>query len=118
MVIANYTVKHMTKDQLYLALELAKNEGWNPGIHDAECFYEVDSKGFFIGFLGEKPIATGSAVIYDDHYAFCGLYIVRPEYRGQGFGLELTKERLNYVGDRITGIDGVIENIEKYKKTF
>ena len=42
--------------------------------------------------------------------------MVKPEYRGQGYGLKLTKHRLNYVGSRITGIDGVLENVEIYKR--
>ena len=66
--------------------------------------------------LNGEIIATGSAVIYDDAYAFCGLYIVAPEHRGKGFGLELTKARLAYCGDRNVGIDGVLENVRIYER--
>ena len=36
------------------------------------------------------------SVAYDDNFAFCGLYIVAPGYRCKGYGLELTRHRLNY----------------------
>ena len=74
------------------------------------------SNGFFVGEIGGQAISVGSAVVYDDQFAFCGLYIVHPEYRGQGYGIALTKERLRYVGQRNAGIDGVVENIPIYER--
>ncbi len=111
-----YMIRRMTQDELNIPIEWATKEGWNPGVNDVDCFYFADPNGFFVGLLDNQPIATGAAVIYDDHYAFCGLYIVKPEYRGLGYGLQLTHERLNYVGNRITGLDGVLNKVSKYEK--
>ncbi len=45
------------------AIQLAAKEGWNPGLHDAECFYRTDPDGFFIGLLDEnQPVGCISAV--------------------------------------------------------
>ncbi len=79
-------------------------------------FYQGDPNGFFIGELDGAAVAVGSAVIYDDQYAFCGLYIVSPEHRGKGYGLALTEARLAYCGDRNIGIDGVLENVDIYAR--
>lgn len=106
----------MTQAELPIAIEWARKEGWNPGLEDNKCFYATDPQGFFLGLLDDEPIATGSAVAYDNHFAFCGFYIVKPEYRKKGYGIQLTHERLKYVGNRITGIDGVVENVSKYQK--
>lgn len=114
--MANYQIRKMKKDEVPLALEWARQEGWNPGLNDASCFYQADPNGFFIGLLDEEPIAVGSAVVYSDDYAFCGLYIVKKEFRQHGYGLSLTEERLRYAGNRITGIDGVLENVSKYER--
>lgn len=111
-----YTIRKMQAHEVQIAINWAQNEGWNPGIHDAHCFYQTDSQGFFIGYLNKEPIAVGSAVIYGEHYAFCGLYIVKSEYRDHGYGLELTQERLKYVGQRITGLDGVLDKVSKYER--
>lgn len=111
-----YTIRRMQPDELHIAIEWAEQEGWNPGLDDAETFYRADPNGFFIGECGDEIVSVGSAVIYDDQFAFCGLYIVHPDHRGKGYGLELTKARLNYAGGRNVGIDGVIENIELYQR--
>lgn len=114
--MGQYSIRRMKEAEVPIAIEWAQKEGWNPGIRDASCFYKADPQGFFIGLLDDEPVAVGSAVIYDNHFAFCGLYIVKPEFRHHGYGLKLTEERLNYVGHRITGIDGVLENVSKYEK--
>ncbi|WED42447.1 GNAT family N-acetyltransferase [Legionella cardiaca] len=114
--MGHYEVARMTKDEVYYAIEWAAREGWNPGLHDADCFYQTDPHGFFVGKLDGKIIAVGSAVIYDDQFAFCGFYIVEQAYRGQGYGLALTKARLDYVDGRNAGIDGVIQMVDKYAR--
>lgn len=111
-----YIVSSMSKEEVHLAIDWAKREGWNPGLHDAELFYRADPKGFFSGKLDGKIIAIGSAIIYDDQFAFCGFYMVDPNYRGRGYGLALTKERLKYIRSRNAGIDGVIPMLDKYER--
>ncbi|HHF7349135.1 TPA: GNAT family N-acetyltransferase [Legionella feeleii] len=110
----NYLVERMDKDEVNIAIDWAANEGWNPGLHDAECFYQTDPNGFFAGKLDGKIIAVGSAVIYDERFAFCGFYIVDKIYRGQGYGLALTKARLASIGQRNVGLDGVTNMLDKY----
>ncbi|WP_133128296.1 GNAT family N-acetyltransferase [Legionella nagasakiensis] len=112
----NYIIERMTKKEVQLAITWATKEGWNPGLYDSHCFYQTDPHGFFAGKLNGKLIATGSAVIYDDQFAFCGFYIVDEAYRNQGYGLTLTKERLTYIGQRNTGIDGVTNMLDKYNR--
>lgn len=115
-MIKNYLIETMNQKEVELACSWAAREGWNPGIHDANCFYQTDPNGFFAGKLDGKTIAIGSAVIYDDYFAFCGFYIVDQLYRDQGYGLELTKARLAYIGKRNAGIDGVIPMLDKYSR--
>src|SRR6056297_3516664 len=95
----NYSISRMTLKDLQVAIDWMHVEGWNPGLDDAACFYAADNTGFFSGKLNGKIISVASAVIYDQSFAFCGCYIVKPEYRNKGYGLELTKARLNYVGN-------------------
>lgn len=111
-----FLIRRMKEDEIQIALDWACQEGWNPGLNDRQCFYQADPNGFFIGLLNGKPIAVGSAVVYDHTFAFCGLYIVDPEFRQKGYGIQLTHARLNYVGNRITGIDGVLNNVSKYER--
>ena len=79
----------MRRDELAFAIDLAAREGRNPGLHDADCFFAADPDGFLIGELNAEPVGCISAISYAGRYGFVGLYIVRPEFRGQGFGLQL-----------------------------
>lgn len=112
----SYIIETMSAEDVKTPIAWAGREGWNPGLNDAELFYAADNEGFFKGVLDGQIIATGSAVVYDDSYAFCGLYIVDPDFRGKGYGLALTKARLGYCGDRNVGIDGVLENVKIYER--
>ena len=56
----------MSRDEVQdIAANWAAQEGWNPGLDDADIFYETDNKGFLVGVLDDKPIACISVVKYD-----------------------------------------------------
>jgi ribosomal protein S18 acetylase RimI-like enzyme len=110
-------VRRMAESELNLALGWAAAEGWNPGLYDAECFYTADPKGFFFGEFAGEPIGCISAVAYDEHYGFVGFYIVKPQHRGRGFGLQLWDAAMAYLGGRNVGLDGVIAQQGNYKKS-
>ena len=112
----DYRIERMPLAEVVTTIDWAAREGWNPGLNDAACFYAIDPNGFVMGVLDGRPIARASALVYDDHFAFCGLYIVDSAYRGQGYGLNLTKARLDYIGNRNAGLDGVENMVEKYSR--
>ena len=111
---ADYTIRTMTRDELNLAVDWAAAEGWNPGLHDADCFYAADSTGFLIGLLGDEAIATLSVVKYGGSFGFLGFYIVKPEFRGQGYGLQIWQAGIASLRGRIIGLDGVLEQQDNY----
>ncbi len=108
----------MTEEEVKsIAVEWAAEEGWNPGLYDASCFYEADSGGFFVGLLDNEPISCISAVAYDKAFGFIGFYIVKPEYRGKGYGLKIWDAAMAYLNTQNIGLDGVIEQQSNYKKS-
>jgi ribosomal protein S18 acetylase RimI-like enzyme len=110
-------VRAMSEADLALALEWAAAEGWNPGLHDAHCFYSADPQGFFVGERDGLPIGCVSAVRYGSGFGFLGLYIVKAEHRGQGSGLALWRAALDHLGDRVIGLDGVVAQQENYRRS-
>jgi hypothetical protein len=80
--LGDYRIERMSLPDVEIAIDWAAREGWNPGLNDAACFHAIDPKGFFLGMLDGRTIATGLAPIYDAQFAFIGLYIVEPAYRG------------------------------------
>ncbi len=113
----NYVVRKMKKEEAGLAIEWAANEGWNPGLNDLECFWNTDPDGWWIGLLNNEPICLKSAIKYGSSYGFMGFYMVKPEYRGKGYGLTLWKIANETLAGRISGMDGVVEQQKNYAKS-
>ncbi|MGF1701252.1 GNAT family N-acetyltransferase [Photobacterium makurazakiensis] len=113
----HYRIQIMSKDDLMLAINWAAKEGWNPGLYDIESFYAADPNGFLMGYLGDEPIASISVVKYDETYGFLGFYIVKPEYRGNGYGLALWQAGLAYLDGCNIGLDGVADQQANYRQS-
>ncbi len=102
-------------EELSLILDWAAEEGWNPGLGDAKALYLVDPNGFFVSTDPDDiPIAAISVVNHSDTFAFLGLYIVRPDFRGKGIGFGLWNHALQHAGDRVVGLDGVEDQQANY----
>ncbi len=112
-----YVIRRMTKSDLSLAIAWAANEGWNPGLHDRDVFYNTDPRGFFMGFLDDKPISCISAVSYDKDFGFIGFYIVRSKHRNKGYGIKIWNKAIDYLKTQNVGLDGVFAQQENYKKS-
>jgi GNAT superfamily N-acetyltransferase len=106
-----------TAEDVRLFADWAAAEGWNPGLADAPAFHATDPGGFLLGRLDGEPIASISIVRYDPGYAFLGFYIVRPEFRGRGFGLRIWQAAIDRGGDRVIGLDGVPGQQANYAKS-
>ena len=117
MVSPDYLIKPMTRPDLDLAIDWAAAAGWNPGLHDADCFYAADPTGFLMGWLADEPIAAISVVKYGASFGFLGLYIVKPAFRGQGYGLQLWQAGLDTLKGRNVGLDGVVAQQDNYVRS-
>jgi ribosomal protein S18 acetylase RimI-like enzyme len=113
----DFIVRTMSAHEVALAVEWAALEGWNPGLHDAECFRAADPQGFFIGEWRREPVACISAVAYGEDFGFIGLYIVKPECRGKGFGMRIWRHGMDYLRNRNVGLDGVVAQQANYGKS-
>lgn len=115
MSTSDFAIRPMTRSDLELALDWAAEEGWNPGLHDAEPFLAADPHGFFLGELKGKPVGAFSAVAYDERFGFAGLFLVRPELRGHRYGVLLGRAGMDYLGSRNVGLDGVVAKLSNYQ---
>nr|WP_067290345.1 GNAT family N-acetyltransferase [Marinobacterium profundum] len=112
-----YSIRSMTRGEVELAIEWAAQEGWNPGLQDADCYHRADPNGFMVGLLDGTPIACISVIRYGDSFGFLGFYIVRPEYRGQEYGIQLWKAGMEYLHGRNIGLDGVVDQQDNYRRS-
>lgn len=112
-----YNIRTMSLADLYIAVDWATTEGWNPGLSDVDSFFAADPQGFLIGELGGEPIASISCVRYGDNFGFVGLYIVKPAYRGKGYGLRIWQAAMAQLGGCCIGLDGVLAQQDNYQRS-
>jgi hypothetical protein len=107
----------MTLADLDRAVAWARDEGWNPGLDDAAAFRASDPDGFLMGWIGDAPAACISAVRHAPGIGFVGLYIVRPQFRGQGRGLAIWRAGMARLDGGAAGLDGVPAQQSNYARS-
>lgn len=110
-------VRTLRRDEISWAIDQAVREGWNPGLHDAACFAAADPHGFLVAEVDAQPVGCVSAVSYAGGFGFIGLYIVLPEWRGQGIGWRLWTEGMRRLEGHVMGLDGVPAQQDNYRKS-
>lgn len=102
------THRNASLQEVQTVVDWAADEGWNPGLDDAAAFFAAGSDGFYVAVdKSDGPVAAISVVNHSDQFAFLGLYIVHPDYRGTGIGLNLWRHAVARAGMRTIGLDGV-----------
>lgn len=112
----NRIIRRLQLPEIRELLNWAASEGWNPGLDDAVAFQAADPNGFIGAFVDEVMVAGISAVAYDAHFGFIGLYICHPRWRGQGHARAVWDAAMAYLGDRTIGLDGVPEQQANYAR--
>lgn len=110
-------IRAMTLPELEVVLDWAAMEGWNPGLQDAASFYAADPGGFLLGLLDGEPVASIFAVRYGAGFGFIGGYIVRPEFRGKGYGMAVWQAGMARLAGRNVGLDGVPAQQANYARS-
>ena len=110
-------IRSMTPGEVGLALDWAAAEGWNPGIADAACFHAADPGAFLVATLNDAPIGCISATVYGAAFGFIGFYLMRPEFRGKGYGMALWRAAMARLQGCVIGLDGVVAQQANYQKS-
>ncbi|MER9016181.1 GNAT family N-acetyltransferase [Mesorhizobium sp. M0898] len=109
------TIRTLAREEVQTLVDWAATEGWNPGLNDAALFQAADPQGFIGAFIDGEMAAGISAVAYGDGFGFIGLYICRPDKRGQGHGKVVWDAGTARLGKRTIGLDGVVEQQANYR---
>ena len=114
-------VRNMSRSEVDDLVDWAAREGWNPGLHDAELFWATDPAAFIAAELDGEVIGGGAITSYSGEFGFMGFFIVRPEFRGRGFGNALWHARRDRLLARLRpgasiGLDGVFAMQDYYAR--
>ncbi len=110
-------IRHATRAELDTIIDWAAREGWNPGVEDGNAFWTADPEGYWVATEDDALAAAVSLVRYGGQYAFLGLYIADPAYRGRGIGFALWQHAIHRAEGRTIGLDGVVGRQENYRKS-
>ncbi|NEV63261.1 GNAT family N-acetyltransferase [Thiorhodococcus minor] len=115
------TIRGMTRSELDTLVDWAAAEGWNPGVNDAEIFWDTDPDGFIAAERDGELIGGGSIVAYGGRCGFMGFFIVRPDCRSRGLGRQLWHARRDRLIARldapaVIGMDGVFAMQDFYAR--
>jgi len=113
----SYNMRVMAAQDRRRMVDWAAAEGWNPGVQDFTCFAGVDPQGFWGGWIGDEMVSSISVLNYDPGFSFLGFYIVAPGWRGQGLGLALWNRAMEHAGNRVVGLDGVVDQQDNYRRS-
>ena len=119
---AALSIRNMSRSEVDELIAWAATEGWNPGLHDGDVFWENDPEAFVAADFGDEPmVGAGAITSYGGEFGFMGFFIVRPEHRGRGLGNALWHARRERLIARLRpgatiGMDGVFAMQEYYAK--
>ncbi|CAH1255245.1 Hypp1492 [Branchiostoma lanceolatum] len=113
----NFNVRLVTSlSEMSLLFEWGVAEGFNLGVYDAESFFRQDATGFYLAELDGVPIGCLGAVKYGDDLAAINFYIIKPPFRGKGYGYRMWKEVIEKVSDRNLVLESVAAQRSNYEK--
>lgn len=78
------TIRNMSRAEVDELVEWAAKEGWNPGLHDADIFWQTDPDIFIAAELDGDLVGGGAITSYAGRFGFMGFFIMKPEFRGRG----------------------------------
>ncbi len=93
----------------------ARQEGFAPGSGDVAIYRHTDRQGIWMGWLGRERVGCITGVRYTAAYGFLGLYLVQPQWRGRGYGLQLWRHALEHLADLpCIGLEAATDRVADY----
>lgn len=87
----------MTKSDIPAGMRLREIAGWNQTAEDWMRFLDASQDGCFVAEAEGKVRGTVATIVYEKRFAWVGMVLVDPEYRGKGLGTKLLKAAIEYL---------------------
>jgi ribosomal-protein-alanine N-acetyltransferase len=109
------TIRPLTADDIPVVTGWARQEGFTPGVGDVAIYRATDRQGVWVGWLGAEPVGCIAGVRYSAAYGFIGLFLVVPEQRGNGYGVQLWRHALHHLADLpCIGLEAAPDRVADY----
>lgn len=92
----------MTRNDIAAGMRLKELAGWNQTEADWQGFLAADSEGSFVAEVDGTVRGTAATITFERRFAWVGMVLVDPEYRGRGIGTTLLERAIAYLdGKRV-----------------
>ena len=109
------TIRPLSPADIPTVTAWARQEGFAPGEGDVAIYRQTDRQGVWVGWLAGEPVGCIAGVRYDAAYGFIGLFLVVPQQRGKGYGVELWRHALGHLEDvPCIGLEAALDRVEDY----
>jgi len=90
-------LRTMTEDDVAAGMRLKELAGWNQTKADWKRFLAAGRQGCFVSELDGVVRGTAATIVYGGRFAWVGMVLVDPEFRGQGIGTALLEKCIEHL---------------------
>ena len=95
----------MTQADIPAGMRLKDIAGWNQTPADWERFLSASPQGCFVMEADKHVVGTAATIAYEGRFAWIGMVLVDPEFRGRGIGTRLLEKTIEHLD--ASGIPGM-----------
>lgn len=92
-------IRTMTEHDIATGMRLKELAGWNQTAADWKRFLEASPKGCFVAEIESKICGTAATISFENRFAWVGMVLVDPEFRGRGMGTTLLQTAIAYLDE-------------------
>lgn len=90
-------IRPMTPDDISAGMRLKDVAGWNQTKEDWQRFLHLNPGGCFVAEWIGQVAGTVTTIIYENCFAWVGMVLVDPRFRGKGIGTALLLKAIGYL---------------------
>ena len=90
-------LRTLKTDDIAAGMRLKDLAGWNQTPADWRCFLESSPQGCFAAEVDGQVVGTAATIIYEERFAWIGMVLVDPEFRGRGIGTRLLQRTIEHL---------------------
>jgi GNAT superfamily N-acetyltransferase len=87
----------MTEADLPAGMRLKELAGWNQTAADWQRFLRASPRGCFVAESDGRVCGTATTIVYEERFAWIGMVLVDPDYRGRGIGTQLLTKTIEHL---------------------
>ena len=111
-----FSIRLISNDEILEVTNWARLEGFSPGFDDVSIYRNTDKQGVWVACLDNQPIGCIACIKYNSSYGFIGLFIVKKEFRNNGYGVRLWKHALHYLKNiDCIGLEAAPDRLNDYQ---